>query len=281
MKKIPITKISWIDHQWFVNEEIKLPIIDRGLALCDGIFETILIYDSKPQLLDAHLHRWQKSAKDLGMALPPPKSTIVPLLEEALVRATLKNGLGSLRLNWSRGNNDTRGIDFPHANDTQPLHKFWLEINNYHQSFSPLTTKISHKEKRNADSKLSQHKTFAYLQSIQARYEANLGGYNEALLLSTNGEICCGTTANLIILRKNEWLTPRSESGCLPGIMRQQGLKLGIFKEAKILPKPERNDQWLLINSLSCHSLIQVNTVHLKEYHDAEILWRSLLEKAT
>ena len=111
-----------------------------------------------------------------------------------------------------------------------------------------------------------------------ARRESNLAGYDDALLLSTNGEISCGTTANIIIKRNNEWLTPRIESGCLPGVMRQQGLNTGLLKEAKIAKEPEVNDQWLLINSISCHSIIKINEICLKEYKNAEMLWNSLLE---
>ncbi len=126
---------------------------------------------------------------------------------------------------------------------------------------------------------MSQYKTFNYLQSIQARQESNLSGYDDAILLSTTGEVCCGATSNLIIHRKEEWLTPRIESGCLPGIMRQQGLNHGLLKEAKISLEPQPDDHWILINSLSCHSITKLDHIFLKEYEKTEMLWKSLLIK--
>ncbi len=259
-------KIAWIDNTWINNREIQLSIMDRGVTLSDGIFETILILGNKPQLLDSHLRRWKQTAQIIGMKNPPDKLFLEPLINEGLSKISLSKGNGVLRLNWSRGSNEQRGINISSKPLETSSHKFWCEINEYDLNFKPLKTMISINERRNPNSQLSQCKTFSYIQSIQARRESHLAGYDDALLISTNGEMSCGTTANLIIKRNNQWLTPRIESGCLPGVMRQQGLNAGILKEAKIAAEPEINDQWLLINSLSCHSITKVNYIKLKEY---------------
>ncbi len=271
-------KIIWIDGNWMTGSEIKLSIIDRGITLCDGIFETILILDNEPQLLEEHLVRWKRTAKLIGMAIPPDKLFLEPLINESLMKVSLFNGNGVLRLNWSRGDNNSRGINLLNGRSNLTSHRFWFEINEYIPNFQPIKTMISINEKRNANSLLSQCKTFSYIQSILARRESNLAGYDDALLISTNGEMSCGTTANLIIKRNNKWLTPRIESGCLPGIMRQQGLNTGLIKEAKIAEEPEINDQWLLVNSLGCQPITKVNNTNLRQYEKAKDLWRLLLQ---
>ncbi|WP_269622032.1 aminotransferase class IV [Prochlorococcus marinus] len=272
-----MSNISWLDGYWLSDSEVELPIRDRGVTLGDGIFETILILKGTPQLLTNHLQRWTKSSILLGMEPPPKEETLIPLINEAIIRASLSQKNGVLRLNWSRGSNQNRGINYLNKDHEAPNHRFWFELNEYNPSFTPISTKISCYERRNANSRLSQCKTFSYLQSIQARSESQLHGYDDALLLSTNGELSCGTTANIIILRRNQWLTPRMESGCLPGVMREQGLKKGIIKEAKISPTPKNDDQWILINSLSCHPITKVNNIDLKRYNNVEKLWRTLL----
>ena len=88
----------------------------------------------------------------------------------------------------------------------------------------------------------------------------------------------CGATSNLVVKRQNKWLTPRLGSGCLPGIMRQRGIDTGLFYEAEIGPEPKSEDNWLLINSLSCHSISKINTNSLKIYKEVELLWKSLQE---
>tara|TARA_Y100001968_G_scaffold329061_1_gene377569 strand:- start:5998 stop:6870 length:873 start_codon:yes stop_codon:yes gene_type:complete len=276
MNKKVVRRIGWINGEWVSINDLTLPINDRGLTLADGIFETILIWEGQPQLLNAHLNRWEKAAELLGMASPPKQELIEGLIEEGINHAFLEKKHGALRLNWSRGTGDKRGIDI-NLNKPHPhSHRFWLELSSIDPSFTGISTLISKKEKRNANSQLNQCKTFAYNQSIQARREARLAGYDDALLQSTNGELSCGTTGNLIIKRDQEFLTPRLASGCLPGIMRQEGIACGLFKETKLDCKPQRNDQWLLINSLNCQPIIRVDETNLKSYLNPEQLWRSL-----
>jgi len=271
-------QIAWIDGSWGSTAELALPLRDRGLQLADGIFETILILDGHPQLLNAHLSRWQTSACLLGMAPPPTAQWLTPLIKEGLKQCNLDNGNGALRLNWSRGDRSSRGISLPQSNPSSTTHRFWLELNAMQPCFTPLTTIISCHERRNANSRLSRCKTFAYCQAIQARHEAQKANCDEAILLSTSGELCCGSTANLIVRRNNHWLTPRLASGCLPGVMRQQGLEHGWLQESQLEATPEKDDQWLLINSLSCQPIVKLDDHLLRAWSDPEGLWYSLLK---
>ncbi|ABX09757.1 aminotransferase class IV [Prochlorococcus marinus] len=270
-------KLGWIDGHWGSPKELKIPIHDRGINFSDGIFETIFVENGKPQLLIAHLTRWHKNAEILGMTLPPNIEILSPILSEGIEKCALDKGCGSIRLNWSRGHNINRGIDIRQPNDEKSLYIFWIEISHIEPSFQAIATLISKSEKRNAESVISQCKTFNYIQSIQARREAKLAGFDDALLMSTTDEICCGTTANIIVKRNKELLTPRLQSGCLPGIMRAQGLKKGIFKEAKLSPQPQAEDEWLLINSLGCHPITKVNQTSTRLFPNPRDLWKSLL----
>ena len=251
-----------------------MPINDRGLNFADGIFETILILNGIPQLLDEHLNRWEKSASILEMNSPPSKEWLISLVEDGINQAQLKNINGVIRINWTRGESEQRGIDISKTS----LHSFWLEIDSYQPNFESISTIISQTERRNSFSRLSSCKTFSYNQGIQARIEAKNLGFNDALLLNSQGEICCATTANILVKRENNWLTPPSNSGCLPGIMRQRGIELNIIKEALIEATPQDNDEWFLINSLSCRPIQKINKKELKISTNPKEFWLSLLK---
>ncbi len=266
---------GWIDGQWGSTSQLKIAINDRGLNFSDGIFETIYCENGKPQLLIEHLTRWQQAAFNLGMALPPNQERVEPLIQQGLQKAGALQSTASVRLNWSRGSNQKRGIDI--SQDVKIDHHFWIEVNHINLCFKPISTIISQNEKRNSESLLNQFKTLNYLQSIEARREANLAGYDDSLLASTTGEICCGTTANIIVKRNNQLLTPRLESGCLPGIMREKALQKGLIKEAKLSTKPEINDEWLLLNSLGAHPISKIDKRSIKIFNKAEHFWRSLI----
>ena len=153
-------------------------------------------------------------------------------------------------------------------------------MNSYQPNFKSISTIISQTERRNSLSHLSYCKTFSYNQGIQARLEAKNAGFDDALLLNIQGEICCATTANIIIKRKNNWLTPPSNSGCLPGIMRQRGIDLNVIKEKFIETTPVDDDEWFLINSLSCRPINQINNKKLKLKTNPKDFWLKLLESS-
>ena len=256
--------------QWGRPDQLGLPLDDRGLNLADGLFETVLVERGQVWLLEAHLDRWHRSAALLGMEPPPPAERLEPLIAEALRRslgaldghqstdpngANAKNlaqaghaarapwpeasssGLaGALRLNWSRGAAQARGIDLPAEGEPPLRHRFWMQFTPLQPSFQPVTVWISQRERRQGTSLLSQCKTFAYGQAIQARREARSAGAEEALLLGNSGELCCGATSNLVVLKQGAWLTPALASGCLPGVMRGRALALGLVREAQLDP---------------------------------------------
>jgi len=283
--------IAWIDAPsprgtWGHPNDLAIPLADRGLLLGDGLFETILIEGGRPRLLGLHLKRWQASAALLGMAPPPGMELVERLIEEAMVRSGLghaRSGLdealsglgkargsdgvercGALRLNWSRGIPTTRGIDLSLAPEPPPAHRFWLQLSPCQPAFTPVTTIHSRHERRNAHSRLSRCKTFAYGPSIQARREARAAGADDALLLSTTGELCCGTTANLLLKRGDRWLTPPLSSGCLPGVMRGRALELGLAVEAHLgLDDLDASDAAVLINSLGCRPVVRCDQTNL------------------
>ncbi len=271
--------LAWINGTWQPIKQLMLPIQDRGLQLGDGIFETIVILKGTPQLLEEHIKRWKKSASLLNMQTPPSLPMIMPLIQEGISHALLQNSNGAIRLNWSRGDRDKRGINTIEKKEEVLNHKFWMELYKANPCFSSISTMISRHEKRNAESRISNLKTFGYMQSIQVRQEAQQAGYDEGIMISTNGEISCGSVGNLLIYRNNQWLTPALTSGCLPGVMRERGLKLGIFEEAHLEPTPLKEDQWLLINSLGCRPINQINHHKLEVFENPEKLWLSLLNR--
>ena len=269
-------KLGWINGHWGIFKDLKVPINDRGLNFADGIFETILILNGIPQLLNEHLDRWEKSAHILEMNPPPSKEWLIPLIEDGINQSQLNNVNGLIRINWTRGASIQRGIDI-----SQTSHDgFWMEIDSYQPNFESISTIISQTERRNSSSRLSYCKTFSYGQGIQARLEAKNAGFNDALLLNIYGEICCSTTANILVKRKGNWLTPPLNSGCLPGIMRQRGIDLNIVKETHIEAAPLDHDEWFLINSLSCRPIKQINNKQLNVKTNPKDFWLKLLKSA-
>ena len=269
------TAIAWIDGRWGTPESLALPLNDRGLQLADGLFETVLVRSGAPMLLEEHLQRWQAGAELLGLGAPPDCSMVSPLLTEAVQRSHSADADAVLRLNWSRGGAG-RGIDQPATGGE----RFWLTLEPLEPLFSAVSTVISRLEQRNASSVLSRCKSFAYGQAILARREARERGTDDALLRNTDGQLCCGTVANLLVHRHGTWLTPPVSSGCLSGVMRGACLANGLAQESDLDADLQRGDQALLINSLSCRPIHSVDGIELSPIEEttARQIWTQLLK---
>lgn len=271
--------IGWSNGEWNRADALGIPLTDRGLQLADGLFETILIQDGQIQLLNEHLRRWKQSATWLGMAAPPGAEVLKARISEAIKRSKLnrKGTSGALRLNWSRGSSSGRGIGLRSDDPDPTRHRFWLTLQPHQPGFEPITAWVSVLEQRNPNSVLSRCKTLAYGQAVQARREAQEKGADVGLLCNTSNDLCCADSANLLVHRQGEWITPPLSSGCLPGVMRAKAVEQGMVREASLGEELNAHDNVLLINSLSCRSLKAVNGMVLNPWSEPERLWQQLI----
>ena len=266
--------LGWYKDQWLDIDKILISANNRGLKFGDGIFETILIKKNKPILFDEHLKRLEKSSKLLDINLKINELTLKKLINDGIKKLSLKNDqFASVRINYSRGTNEGRTLKVDSTLETKDLDNLWLEFYRIKPNFNPISVFISQTEKRNEYSLISKCKTFSYNQAILVLKEANKKSFDDSILLNTSGELCCGSTFNLLIKRNNQWITPRKESGCLEGIMITKALKLKIVKEELISPEFQNDDIIVAINSLSCRQINQVNDLKLKPKFDPIYFW--------
>ncbi len=269
-----ILSLGWYRDKWLDIENIYISANDRGLKFGDGIFETVLIKNNNAILLDEHIQRLENSSRVLNISLNINKSYLKDIISRGIKKLSLeKDQLGSIRINYSRGLNKGRSIKITNSQQDYDINNLWIEFYLIKPNFSSLSTFISQTEKRNQYSLINQCKTFSYNQSIQVLIEANKKLFDDCLMLNTENELCCGSTFNILLKRKNTWMTPRKESGCLQGIMVKKAIELKIIKEELILPKFYNDDILIAINSLSCRQINRVNDMKFITTFDPKYFW--------
>jgi branched-chain amino acid aminotransferase len=84
-----------------------------------------------------------------------------------------------------------------------------------------IRTKISSFARLHVNSNLAKAKmTGQYVNSVLAKREAKFAGYDEAILLDTNGYVCEGSGENIFVVRKGVVHTPDLSCSILEGITR-------------------------------------------------------------
>jgi branched-chain amino acid aminotransferase len=206
-------------------------LADRGLLLADGLFETILVTRGRPFLFDQHLARLARGCTTLGIVcdLDTARQAVGDLVDvdpaDAVIRVTVTRGVGQ------RGLQPTEGAE-PTIFASR---SGW----NAGMAFTSPSLTVS-AIRRNAMSPLSRIKSLSYLDNVLALVEAQEKGADDALLLSTDGDVACTSAANVFMIESNDLVTPPLSVGVLDGTMR--ALVLEMAGTLRLRPREEAFD---------------------------------------
>ncbi|MFF0435825.1 aminotransferase class IV [Streptomyces sp. NPDC004327] len=185
-------------------------VLDHGLTVGDGIFETVKAERGETFALTLHLERLTRSARGLG--LPDPDLDEVRRACAAVLAANPME-LGRLRITYTGGLSplgSERGTSGP------SLVVALGETGRRPDSTAVITVPWT----RNERGALTGLKTTSYAENVVALARAHERGASEALFANTVGRLCEGTGSNVFVVVGGRVLTPPVSSGCLAGITR-------------------------------------------------------------
>ena len=214
----------YINGKFYSEKNSKISVFDHGLLYGDGVFEGIRAYHGRVFKLKEHIDRLFYSAKAILLNIPMSKQQLMDAtvetcrknnLNDGYVRLVVTRGVGTLGLNPNRCSNP-QVIIIADTIQLYPasLYKKGMEIvtvattRNHHNAVNPAI------------------KSLNYLNNILAKIEANTAGYEEAIMLNSEGYVAECTGDNLFIIKDNQMFTPSLSSGALHGITRQTSIDL-------------------------------------------------------
>ena len=206
---------------WLNGELLKSPaepalsVLDHGVVVGDGVFETAAVVDGRPFALTRHLERLARSAEGLGIGRPD-----LDLLREGVaatmagrrldfgrIRITVTSGIGPL--GSPRGH-----AGLTHVVITEPAER--------PPAVSSIVTVPWTRNERGA---LAGLKTTSYAENAKMVEYAKERGASEAVMANTRGDLCEGTGSNVMYVKDGTIVTPTLDSGCLAGITRALALE--------------------------------------------------------
>jgi 4-amino-4-deoxychorismate lyase len=192
-----------------------LAVNDRGLSYGDGLFETAFVKDGEVRFLDAHLARLFADCARLGIA-PPDRQRLLDEIRavtasesRAVLKIVITRGVGGRGYRPGIQAQSTRIVALHPAlaQDAETIIVRWC------------TTRLG----RNA--RLAGIKHLNRLEQVLARMEWNDTSIGEGLMLDTEGELVCATSANLFIVREGVLTTPDLRFCGVAGVMRNKVLE--------------------------------------------------------
>lgn len=201
----------WIDGRVLESpQEPALSVLDHGLVVGDGVFETVKVELGRPFALTPHLQRLSRSATGLGIGEPDLeaiRSGVAATLEDqelpfGRIRITVTSGPGPL--GSPRGDGPQTSVVVTEPCDRPP-------------SVSRIATVPWPRNERGA---LAGLKTTSYAENALMVEAARSRGASEAVMPNTRGDVCEGTGSNLVYVLDGRVITPTLEAGPLAGITR-------------------------------------------------------------
>ena len=202
---------AWINGRLLDrSDEPAVSVLDHGITVGDGAFETVQIVDGRPFAMTRHLERLTMSATGIGLAAPDTEAIRAAAkavvagqdIPYGLLRITVTAGIGPL--GSGRFDGDQTVIVVAQAIERP----------------GPSTEIVTVPWPRNERGALAGLKTTSYAENALLLSRARAEGASEAILPNTLGELCEGTGSNIFYVLDGTLLTPTLSSGCLAGITR-------------------------------------------------------------
>ena len=255
--------IAYLNGQFLLEEEAKIPISDRGLLYGDGFFETIRIHNGKPFRWASHSARLERAHKALRIPIVVDPSIFKGVLRELSGRNGQPEAIA--RLHITRGSGP-RGYSVRGANSPTVLLTMHTVPNPSSLSQLQYWTLITSQSVRlPPPNPISSFKHANRLLQILARMEADDHAANDAVVLDHLGTVAETSSANIFWVRRGIVHTPPLETNALPGVSRSLVIELCTNKRLQLTETRIRSDDLVqaeaVFLSLSSSGIVAVNRI--------------------
>ena len=219
----------WMNGKLVPFKDAKVHVLTHALHYSTSIFEGIRCYDtpngSAVFRLPEHVDRLFKSAKLYSMKMEYTKKEILDAilqtikasgLKEAYIRPLAYYGYGTMGLTPT-----TNKVDMSIACWE------WKMGESKAGKFSGAKCKVSSWMKIDSRSQPMQAKAASnYANAALARMEALENGFDEAIMLNSQGKVAEGSAENIFIIKDDVIQTPPLSAGGLEGITRDSIMQI-------------------------------------------------------
>src|SRR3989338_3406909 len=233
MSKMKMNKreIVSIDGEIFDLKDRKISVLDHCFLYGDGVFEGIRVIDRGILFHKEHMTRLYKSAKFVRIPMMPRKEYEKYLfdavrssnLDSCYIRIVVTRGIGDLGFKPAKCSGSKLVIIVTSL-------KLYPE-NLYENGLKLIVAKTRKTPYASLNCGI---KSCNYLNNVMAKWEAVDRGADEAVMIGDGGIVSEATLDNIFGVKGNNLFTPGLETNCLPGITRENIIKIAKKQGMKV-----------------------------------------------
>nr|WP_246210867.1 aminotransferase class IV [Phytoactinopolyspora alkaliphila] len=215
----------WVNGEMSPAAEATVSVLDHGLTVGDGVFETTKVVNGVPFAMERHIARLARSAAGLG--LPAPDGTLLRKAIAEVLDALGSPPLARMRITYTGG---VSPLGSARGDSSPTLVVACVPVEPY-----PATTAIATVPwRRNERGATAGLKSTSYAENVIALERAHSLGASEAIVADTQDRLCEGTGSNIFVVVDGKLLTPSLATGCLAGVTRALVLEWTEAEEAEL-----------------------------------------------
>jgi len=212
------------DGRFTRYDDAKVGLLTHGLQYGTGCFEGVRGFWSAAEQelylleLDAHYERLEQSARILLMKLPHAAAELSALTVELCARNGFRTDVYVRPFSYKA--NEEIGVRLHDVRDAFAI--VALPFERYFDAQRGLRCGVS--AWRRIDDTMAPARgkiTGTYVNSALAKSDAILSGFDEAIMLSSEGHVCEGSAENIFIVRRGVLYTPDPSQNILEGVTRR------------------------------------------------------------
>jgi branched-chain amino acid aminotransferase len=232
MNPLYVPSLVSLNGKLLPSSHASISLRDRGFRYGDGVFETIPIVAGVPYLWEAHMARLHAGMQALHFTAD------LQHVSDHSAQLIMHHGVqeGVARIWVTRGEGASGYLPTPHAPPTILLEVTSTPLQLTQQDPSPARLCMSAWRRIPPVCLPTYAKLMQGVNSTLARMEADAAGYDDALMLSVNGEVAETSSGNLFWLHGETLCTPELSTGALAGTMRARLMQIwqGDVQEASV-----------------------------------------------
>ena len=237
--------LIWFNDKFVPWREAKTHVLTHTLHYGLGVFEGVRAYETKKGAaifrLEDHTKRLFNSAHIVGMKIPFDAAKINKAQKESISKNNLKSGYIRPMAFYGA---EAMGISAKELSTNVIVAAWnWGAYMGQEALESGIKVKTSSFSRHHVNSTMTKAKANGnYMNSIIAHQEATSDGYDEALLLDTQGFIAEGTGENIFIVKHGKLYTP-TLSSALEGITRDTVITIAKDLNVEVIEKSITRDE--------------------------------------
>ena len=223
------TTYIWMDGELVAWDDATVHVLAHGLHYGTGAFEGIRAYETEQGTavfrLTEHMERLVRGCKALGIPLEWSADDLVKAGKETLSVNELRSGYIRPIVFYGTG---SMGLNPVGASVHTVIASWeWGAYLGEDGIENGIRVAVSSWRRIDQNSLMPNAKgTGGYVNSVLAKQEALRGGYDEALMLNTDGYIAEGSGENLFLVRDGVVHSPPVAAGVLDGLTRHTVMTL-------------------------------------------------------